>query len=98
MRQALYGFAWGWSAGLRYEYAGGRGKSVMDGDLVSRQLDYLRDDRHRLSPLLAWRPTEFSRFRLQYNYDHAEHLPGKDAHTFWLGAEVLYGAHPAHRY
>ena len=27
--------------------------------------------------------------------DHAGHLDD-DAHTVWIGAEVLYGAHPAH--
>lgn len=50
-------------------------------------------------------PTEFSRIRLQYNYDHALHLEfdglgsrGKDAHSVWLGFEVLIGSHPAHRY
>jgi len=94
--QLLYGFRYGWSAGLRYEYATGSGKSVIDGVLASRQGDPGRDDRHRLSPLLVWQPTHFSRFRLQYNFDHARHLPSHDAHTVWLGAEVFYGAHPAH--
>lgn len=94
--QLVYGFRYGWSAGLRYEYASGRGQSVIDGVLASRQDDPGRDDRHRLSPLLIWQPTHFSRFRLQYNYDHAKHLAARDAHTVWLGAEVFYGAHPAH--
>lgn len=94
--QLLYGFHYGWSAGLRYEYATGRGQSVIDGVLASRRNDPSRDDRHRLSPLLVWQPTHFSRFRLQYNFDHAKHLDAKDAHTVWLGAEVFYGAHPAH--
>lgn len=96
--QILYGFRWGWESGLRFEYAGGSRPSVSDGVLVSRQTDAFRDDRFRLSPLLTWRPTEFSRFRLQYNYDHARHLSGNQAHSFWLGAEVLYGAHAAHRF
>jgi hypothetical protein len=96
--QMLYGFSYGWAGGLRFEYASGSGKSLIDGELVSRQQDPLRGDRYRLSPLLVWQPSEFSRFRLQYNYDDAKFIDGGDAHTFWVGGEVLYGAHPAHKY
>lgn len=96
--QLLFGFSYGWAAGLRYEFAGGSGASVIDGTLGSRQDDPTRDDRHRLSPLVVWQPSEFSRFRLQYNYDNAQHLAGRDAHSIWVGAELLYGAHPAHKY
>jgi outer membrane murein-binding lipoprotein Lpp len=90
--QLLYGFRYGWEAGLRYEYAGGSGHSIN-----GRQNDGFRDDRHRFSPLLAWRPSEFSRIRLQYNFDHASHLRG-NAHSVWLGLEWLYGAHAAHNF
>jgi hypothetical protein len=96
--QLLYGFRYGWAAGLRFEYASGSQPSVADGALVGRETDPFRDDRFRLSPLLMWRLTEFSRLRLQYNYDNAKHLSPNDAHTFWVGAEVLYGSHAAHRY
>lgn len=89
--QALYGFRYGWAAGLRYEHVSGDHQSV-----GGRENDPLRDDRHRVSPLLVWQPTEYSRFRLQYNFDHADHLG--DAHSVWLGGEVLYGAHAAHKY
>jgi hypothetical protein len=92
--QLLYGFQYGWAAGLRYEYTGGSGQS-----LGGRQNDPFRADRHRVSPLLVWHPTEFSRIRLQYNFDHANFLSGnEDAHAVWLGLEFLYGAHPAHQY
>jgi hypothetical protein len=94
--QLLYGFRYGWAAGLRYEYAGGSGESVLTFD--GRRNDPFRDDRHRLSPLLVWHPSEFSRIRLQYNYDRADHLERRDAHLLWLGVEFLYGAHPAHKY
>ncbi len=90
--QLLYGFQTRWAAGLRYEYAGGSGHSI-----GGRKNDPFRDDRHRLSPLLVWRPSEFSRIRLQYNYDTASHLKN-DAHTIWLGFEWLYGAHAAHNF
>jgi hypothetical protein len=42
--------------------------------------------------------TEFSRLRLQYNYDRAQHLESGDAHSVWLGAEIMLGAHAAHSY
>jgi hypothetical protein len=90
--QAVYGFHYRWLGGLRLEYATGNGDSV-----GGREADPFRDDRYRISPLLAWYPTEFSRFRLQYNYDHADHLDGGE-HSIWLGAEILYGAHPSHKF
>jgi hypothetical protein len=92
--QLLYGFHYGWAAGLRYEYAGGSGAS-----LAGRKHDPFRADRQRVSPLLVWHPSEFSRIRLQYNFDYAHHFTGnRDAHSLWVGLEFLYGAHPAHSY
>lgn len=91
--QLLYGFHPGWAAGVRYEYAAGSGQSV-----GGREADPFRDDRRRVSPLLVWHPSEFSRLRLQYNYDRTDHLADKDAHSVWLGVEFMYGAHPAHTY
>ena len=98
--QYLYGFQPKWAAGLRYEYGWwGSGTSLNSNYVaVSANEDPYRDNRHRLSPLLALYLTEFSRFNLQYNYDHAEHLPRKDAHTVWLGAEFMLGSHPAHKF
>ncbi|MEK6599052.1 MAG: TonB-dependent receptor [Deltaproteobacteria bacterium] len=91
--QLLYGFTPRWAAGLRYEYATGSGESV-----GGRDSDPFRDDRSRISPLLTWMPTEFSRFRIQYNYDRADHLPDKEAHSAWLGVEFMYGAHATHSF
>lgn len=96
--QGLYGFNSLWSAGLRYEYASGSGDNLEhEGTYPRRRDDPFRDDRTRISPLLVYSPSEFSRIRLQYNYDHADHL-GSDGHTVWLGFEALIGAHPAHSY
>ncbi|ETX00358.1 MAG: hypothetical protein ETSY1_11555 [Candidatus Entotheonella factor] len=91
--QLLYGFRHGWAAGVRVEYANGEGNSV-----EGRSQDPLRDERFRLSPQLVYWPTEFSRLRLQYNYDWADHLDDNDAHTVWLGLEAQFGPHPAHQY
>lgn len=98
----------GVQAGLRYEYVTGDGSPTVaavgearDFELlgaIARRDDPLRADRHRLSPMIAWRPSEFSRVRLQYNYDRASWLPGDEAHTLWVGFDFLLGTHPAHRF
>lgn len=103
--ELLYGFRKGWVAGLRYDYVGGRaadferaGLLVADnaggGDLLGR--DPRRAQRWRLSPNLTWYPTEFSKVRLQYNFDDRRSL-GTD-HSVWLQFEFLLGAHAAHKF
>lgn len=89
--QFLWGFQKNWVAGLRYDLADG------DGDAT----DYLRDKRDRISPNLTWYPTEFSKIRLQYNYDRAEHINEDrdgDEHSVWLQYEFMLGAHPKHKF
>lgn len=93
--QVLWGFRRGWAAGLRGDWATGSGASV--GEYASRSEDPFRGDRLRISPLLVWYPSEFSRVRLQYNLDDADFLDDP-AHTVWLGFEFLFGSHPAHRF
>ena len=88
--QLLWGFTRDWSAGFRYEFVSADGPSV-----GGRDMDPFRDDRQRFSPVIIWTPTHFSRVRLQYNIDQADHL-ADDAHSVWLGFEVLLGKHPAH--
>jgi hypothetical protein len=98
--QVLYGFHKGWVAGLRGDFVTGeRGNYerlplTLDGAALGR--DPLREERWRLSPNLTWYPTEFSKLRLQYNYDRRRE-PGED-HSIWLQFEFLLGAHGAHKY
>jgi hypothetical protein len=91
--QSTWGFSPGWVAGLRLGFADG------DGDNAA---DPVRDARWRLSPNLVWYPSEFSRFRLQYNRDWAQHLEGTDdgggADTVWLQMEFSLGGHFAHTF
>jgi len=89
--EVLWGFVRDWAVGVRYEFARGDGPSV-----GGRAMDPFRDNRQRISPLLMWTPSHFSRIRLQYSFDAAQHLPDDSAHTVWLGFEVLLGKHPAH--
>lgn len=103
--QLLYGFRQGWVAGLRFDYVTGEraayeraGLLLADGNgggtLLGR--DPQRNERWRLTPNLTWYPTEFSKIRLQYNYDDRRDL-GRD-HSVWLQFEFLLGAHAAHKF
>ncbi len=85
--QVLWGIKPRIVVGMRGEYASGD-----NAGFVSQ----LRTDRVRLSPNLTWYPTEFSKFRLQYNYDDREGI-GSD-HSIWLQFEFLLGAHAAHKF
>lgn len=85
--QVLWGIKPLLVAGLRGEFAGGNA-AAFDSQL--------RTDRFRLSPNVTWYPTEFSKLRLQYNYDHREGL-GAD-HSVWLQFEFVLGAHASHKF
>lgn len=90
--QLLWGFSPGWTAGLRYDQAQGNDPN---GNAAS---DPFRDHRWRVSPNLTWYPTEFSKLRLQYNHDKADHLPDGKADSVWLQFEVGIGSHAAHKF
>jgi hypothetical protein len=85
--QVLWGIKPRIVAGLRGEFASGD-EAAFD--------SALRADRFRLSPNLTWYPTEFSKLRLQYNYDHRQGI-GRD-HSVWMQFEFLLGAHAAHKF
>ena len=55
-----------------------------------------RSDRFRLSPNLTFYATEFSKFRLQWNYDHGQ-LRGDD-NSVWFQTEFMLGSHAAHKF
>lgn len=87
--QVVYGFAPRWNAGLRADYVTGN-TAAFDAS------DPFRGDRRRLSPELTFLPSEFSKVRLQYNYDHGESFG--TAHSIWMQLEFGLGAHAAHKY
>ena len=103
--QVVWGFRPGWVAGLRGDYVWGdaaeyeqRGLTWAEvgGAAVPLGRDLNRGERWRLSPNLTWYPSEFSKLRLQYNYDDRLDL-GVD-HSVWLQFEFLLGAHAAHKF
>jgi hypothetical protein len=98
--QLLYGIRKGWVAGLRWDYVTSQQGDyeerglTLDGQTLGR--DPARATRWRLAPNLTFYPTEFSKIRLQYNYDHRKGI-GED-HTVWLQFEFVLGAHAAHKF
>lgn len=87
--QVLWGFRQRWVAGFRGEYVNGN-KGVYDPN------DVFRGERTRFSPDLTFYPSEFSKLRLQYNYDHGAAFGVE--HSIWLQVEFLLGAHGAHKF
>ena len=99
--QIAWGFANGWVAGLRGEYASRTGRwamieMIMPGGRPVSVADPAFGARWRISPNLTWYPSEFSKLRLQYNYDDRDGI-GVD-HSIWLQFEFLLGAHAAHKF
>ncbi|MEO5657057.1 MAG: zinc-regulated TonB-dependent outer membrane receptor, partial [Nitrospiria bacterium] len=86
--QLTWGFVPRWVAGLRGEYVAGE-----NGDLT----DPLRERRVRVSPNLTFYPSEFSKWRVQYNRDD---VASRDdlVHSIFLQWEFLIGAHGAHTF
>ena len=87
--QVNWGFKERWVAGLRGEYADGN-------DSPYDRYDVYRNERNRISPMLTFFCSEFSKIRLQYNLDHGE-LTGTQS-SIWLQFEFMLGAHGAHKF
>jgi hypothetical protein len=91
--QVVWGFYRGWTAGLRGDFLHMEDSSFTD--------DPERQSRWRIAPDVSWYPTEFSKFRLQYNHDflEANHFTGSsNADSVFLQFEFSLGAHGAHKF
>ena len=88
--QVVYGFARPWSVGARIDYA------HSDGAYLGSAF--------RATAALTYYPSEFSRVRLQLQYDDVEGLseeaPGNRDGNFsvWLGFDLSLGKHGAHKF
>ncbi|MGV3774748.1 MAG: hypothetical protein ACO1QB_17755 [Verrucomicrobiales bacterium] len=87
--QILWAFKERWVAGLRGDWVDGN-KGAYDFD------DVFRNQRSRISPNLTFYPTEFSKLRLQYNYDRGDMFG--DEHSVWFQVEFQLGAHSPHKF
>ena len=91
--QVVWGFHKGWTAGLRGDYLHMEESMFTD--------DPQRQSRWRGSPEVTWYPTEFSKFRLQYNHDYLESnrfLSSANEDSVFLQFEFALGAHAAHKF
>jgi hypothetical protein len=86
--QATWGFRKGWVAGLRGDY--------VDGERAAESP--IESERWRLAPNLTFYPSEFSKIRLQYNYDRILGGERETEHSVFLQFEFLLGAHGAHKF
>ncbi|HHT9111140.1 MAG TPA: hypothetical protein ACFYDZ_08300, partial [Candidatus Brocadiaceae bacterium] len=85
--QVSWGFKQRWVAALRGDYVDGEEGAT----------DPSGFERWRLSPNLTFYPSEFSKIRLQYNYDD---ILGNNSteHSVFLQFEFLLGSHGAHKF
>jgi len=86
--QVSWGYKPGHVLGLRLDRVAGDQGDAVDLSLAPRW---------RLSPAMTWFPTEFSKLRLQYNFDRSDAFR-RDEHSLWLQLEFLLGAHAAHKF
>jgi hypothetical protein len=91
--QIAYGFRKGWVTALRADYVFPSEQARYE-TLLGPDPD--RASRWRISPNLTWYPSEFSKLRLQYNFDHRERIG--DDHSIWMQFELLLGSHAAHKF
>ena len=77
-------------AAVRADYASGDPATSAAFDAPERA------NRSRYSTNMTWFPTEYSKFRMQYNYDHRVGI-GND-HSVLMQFEFLLGAHAAHKF
>jgi len=103
--QINWGFKKRWVAGFRADYVDGLdGFSLEESEDVHEEElhdhhhgESLGFERFRFSPNVTFYPTEYSKIRLQYNYDN---LLGdkRTEHSVFLQFEFLLGAHGAHKF
>ena len=87
--QVSYGFHERWVLGGRLEAARGE-----DADST----DPFRDNRDRVAFNLTFYPTEFSKIRIQYNFDRVQFLSDTNQQSIWISSEFNIGNHMAHTF
>ncbi len=83
-------FAKMWEAGIRYELVSGIEGDDLDPDWTSL--------RQRIAPQITFRPSHFSRVRLQVDVDNPTWHETPWQVGGMLAFEFVIGAHPAHKY
>ncbi len=84
-----------WHLGIRYDWASTKTAPTFDSGSPGSDPDSAK--RWRVSPVVTFYPSEFSKVRLQYDYDTQEdNTPAQ--HAVSLQFEFLIGAHGAHQF
>jgi hypothetical protein len=99
--QSVFQFLPRWRAGLRYDALDSGSPDialVTSGVLLPESFPALRPaDPERISIMVDWNPSEFSRLRAQYDWDDARAEGDRDR-AFRLQYVYGIGAHGAHKY
>ncbi len=99
--QSIYQFRQRWRAGLRYDSldSGSPSIGLVDSNVLPPESfpALLAASPDRISLMLDWSPTEFSRLRAQYSWDDARDEGQRDR-QFRLQYIYGIGAHSAHKY
>jgi hypothetical protein len=93
--EAVYQFIPQWKAGVRYDYLDSSNSG--SDSVVLGNSELLADGYtpQRVSVMLAWQPSEFSRIRAQYNRDEST---ADTDDQFFVQYTMVMGAHGAHTY
>jgi len=83
-----------WRVGARFDLLAQNSLTI---DGVGQPLDNMLQ---RYTSMLEFSPTEFSRFRLQYDFDRSRTLNGsqKNVHEVLLQMNIAVGPHGAHSF
>lgn len=94
--EGIYQFNPRWRTGVRYDWLGSK-HSASDNELLTdADLDFSGYHPQRVSLMLEWLPSEFSRIRAQVNHDQSTR--GEDDTQLFLQYTVSIGAHGAHNF
>lgn len=89
--QATFRFAQRWMTGVRYDW-------TTDRENETEANQTTEGARYRVSPMLTFLSSEFSRFRVQYDYDRPKFLKPKVQHAAFVQWEFILGEHGAHKF
>ncbi len=93
--QAIYQFMPRWRAGLRYDSL--QLDNQVNNNPAGQYNGLLNsEDPQRVSLMVDFSPSEFSRFRVQYSQDDSQ--PGGTDDQIFLQYVMSIGSHPAHQY
>src|SRR5205085_7753669 len=96
--QGVYQFVRQWRAGVRYDRV--HADNTLDNPAPGTTLALLADDGRdpqRVSAMIDWSHSEFSRVRLQFNRDQSRPNHATDNQVF-LQYIFSLGSHPAHTF